>query len=291
MQPQYCLIKAILFGFMAISAAGRLVAEDSFAVSPIYSLRPDGVCQEITGGSFGQLAHKNQHWNADTKSIKLVAARNEEAAMQLVLPRVGKAFAGSMSDLVGPGLIPANRVTLSALLWVMDSKGKLSPDLVIPLDGTVNGIRTFDVPIRYDGLPNAQNVVGTMLLEIWIPKTAAAGLYNGTLKLLSGESAIETLNIEVTVLDFTLPDAPTFAFDLLDYGMPAEDLGIRGSLNGDGLGKREKKCPRNSRLPTTRSISWLRITAASSTSCPTPVSVGHRGLRRQSQARELQHRS
>ena len=220
----------VLLG-LALLASGVVHAQDVFVVDGTYSLRPDGVCQELTGGAFGDLAKKNAHWDAATKTIKLTAAKNEEAAVEIVIPQAGAGFAGKMSDLKGPGTIPADRATFSALVWVVDVNKKLSPDLVIPLDGSVKGIRTFDVPVAFEGLPKAANTVGAMLFEVWVPKTAVAGLYKGTVSVMKGGAEIAKLPLELTVLDLALPDAPAFAFDLLDYAMPFGEV-----LNGNGLG-------------------------------------------------------
>lgn len=240
---RYRLLTTLALVLAASPTAAQAAPGDIFAVSAVYSLRPDGVCQEITGGSFGELARKNGHWDAATKTVKLAAARNEEAAVQIVIPKAGKAYSGRMSDLTGPGTIAGGRATFSALLWARDAGGTLRPDLVVPLDGTAKGVRSFDVPVALDGLPKAGNSVGAMLLEIWVPKAAPAGLYKGTVSVLGGGAEVETLNLELTVLDLALPDVPTFAFDLLDYGMPAQGLGFRGALNGDGLGKPANKVP------------------------------------------------
>ena len=220
---------------MAWLTARMVQAQGIFVVSDTYSLRPDGVCQELAGGAFGLLAQKNGHWDAATKTVRLTAAQNEEAAVQMVIPRAGKGFAGKMTELKGPGAIAPDRATFSALVWVKDAKGKLSPDLVIPLDGSVKDIRAFDVPVAFEGLPKAANTIGAMLFEVWVPRDAAAGLYKGAVSVLEGGAEIEKFNLELTVLGFALPDMPAFAFDLLDYGMPADGLGLKAALNGNGL--------------------------------------------------------
>lgn len=208
-----------------------------FAVSDVYGILPDGSNLELKGGRFGELAACNTHWDGATKTIKIFAARNEEAAVQIVIPGQGRGFRGRMSDLTGPGTIPASRATFSALLWVKDAAGKLSPDLVLPLDGSVAGLTSFDVPVAIKGLPRAANSVGPMLLEVWVPSDAAPGLYKGTVTVLEGERELAKLNLELTVLAFTLPSTPAFAMDLLDYGMPSSPLGFRDVLNKkDGLG-------------------------------------------------------
>ncbi len=110
------LFIGVALSMSLIASRGEAVAEarEVFAVSPVYSLRTDGTCQELTGGAFGSLAQNNGNWDAATKTIKLTAARNEEVAVQLIIPKAGKALAGRMSDLSGPGSIAADRATFSA---------------------------------------------------------------------------------------------------------------------------------------------------------------------------------
>jgi hypothetical protein len=63
-----------------------------------------------------------------------------------------------------------------------------------------------------------------MLFEVWVPKTTAAGLYKGTVSVLKGGVEVAKLPLELTVLDMALPDAPTFAFDLLGAASIAAGL-------------------------------------------------------------------
>ncbi|MFH0938803.1 MAG: hypothetical protein V1899_05940 [Planctomycetota bacterium] len=232
---------------------GGLSAEDIFAVSDIYALDPDGKCHEIVGGDFGEFAKKNNHWDAATKTIKMFAAKNEETAVQIVIPKTGKSFSGKMSNLTGPGTIPPDRATFSALLWIKHSKGvKLYPDMVIPLDGSVSGIKSFDVPSEIKGLPQANNKVGPMLFEVWVPKDAKAGVYKGTVSVLEGDKEIEKLNVQLTIFDFEMPAMPTFALDFLDYAMPLQPFGLAGErIASSGLGQPAKKVSERA-----KKISW-----------------------------------
>jgi hypothetical protein len=93
------------------------------------------------------------------------------------------------------------------------------------------------------GLPEAGNRTGAMLFEVWVPKDAPAGVYKGTVSVLEGAAEIARLNLELTVLALTLPDVPTFAFDLLDYGLPAEGLGFKAQLNNGAIGTPATKIP------------------------------------------------
>jgi len=233
---------ALIVWTMVLSFAG--FCDEIFVVSDVYGVRPDGTCNEIVGGDFGDLKTENVHWNAGSKTIRMYAAENEEVAVQIVIPKTGTGFYGRMSQLSGPSSIDADRATFSAMAWVNHVDLGLCPDLVIPLDGSINGIDRFDIPISFKGIPGANNSVGAMLFEVWVPKDAAAGNYHGQVSVMEGETEIEKLNLNLTVYDFALPDMPTFSFELLSYGMPSENFGAKAHVNiGDGLGSGAKMVP------------------------------------------------
>jgi hypothetical protein len=235
----------LIISFATISLAGKDInAQQIFVVSDVYGILPDGTCHELVSGDFRELKRKNVHWDASTKTIKMYAAKNEEVAVQIAIPKSGAGFNGKMSDLVGPATITSDRATFSAMAWVNHVDLGLCPDLVIPLDGSVNGINSFDVPISFNGIPKANNKVGIMLFEIWVPENAEAGNYGGIVSVREGGTEVERLNLDLTVFDFDLPDMPTFAFELLSYGMPSENFGAKAHINdGDGLGAGAKMVP------------------------------------------------
>lgn len=225
----------ILMALSALLSAPVIAGEAIFVVSDVYGIRPDGACMEIAGGDLGALKQKNVHWDGASKTIKMYAAKNEEAAVQIVIPTAGKGYWGKMSDLAGPGTIPGSRATFSTIAWVK----KACPDLVVPLDGSVSGIKRFDVPISLKGVPSPGNKVGLMLLEVWIPKDAKAGDYKGIVSIMKGDAEAGKLNVALCVYDFVLPDMPTFAFDLLSYGMP----GSKNYIVGSGLTGKANNVP------------------------------------------------
>ncbi|MCW8129137.1 MAG: hypothetical protein KIS92_02025 [Planctomycetota bacterium] len=237
-------VALLAWGMLAGAAAW---AEDLFVVGDAYGIKPDGTCFEVTGGDFGPRKQKNLHWDAATKTIKLYGAKNEDVAVQVVIPQAGKGFAAKMSDLKGPSTIPAERASFGVLAYVNHVKAGLGPDLIVPLDGSVKGITRFDIPLSFEGLPKPDNKVGVLFFEVWIPKDAQAGLHKGTLHVMEGEKELAALNLELTVFGFALPDAPTYAFDLLDYGMPSEKFGATAYLNGNGLGQPAVKTPEKSK--------------------------------------------
>lgn len=219
---------ALLAACVAVGATGAGAA-DPFVVSDIYSLDPDGGCGEVVSHQFGDLAVKNGHWDAANKTVTMVGAKNEEVAVQIVIPQEGTGFSAQLSDLTGPGTIKADRATFSAVVW---SKGgsHFFNDVVIPLDGSVAGIKALDIPCTIKGVAEVQNKAGAILFELWIPKDAKAGAYSGTLKVLKGNAEVASFAVQLTVFDFVLPDRPSYAFEYLCYDLPAAGMGAKERL-------------------------------------------------------------
>lgn len=223
----FVLVVGTLFG---TGAAQAVRAADIFVTSPIYSLKPDGGAADITSGSFGDLAKKNGHWDAATKTVTMVAARNEEVAVQIVIPEDGKGWSAEVSDFSGPGTIKASQATFSAIVW-SKLENNLFSDVLIPLDGTVAGIKDMDIPCTVKGVADAQNKAGAILFELWVPKDAKAGAYTGTLKVKKAGAESAALKVNLTVFDFALPDQPSYAFEYLSYDMPFRSQ----IVSGDGV--------------------------------------------------------
>ncbi|MCZ7644223.1 MAG: hypothetical protein M5U26_02900 [Planctomycetota bacterium] len=218
---------------LLIAACGLSAQEGVFAVSDVYSIYPDGTVGERADGKFGELAKKNGHFDAATKTVKLYGARNEEVAVQLVIPREGQGFGAKATAF---GAIPAERVTFSAIGYMQTSKAAkpVHPDVIVPLDGSVAGITAIDVPLKLKGLPAVNNKLGLLLMEVWIPKDAPEGVQKGALSILQGGNEIEKLNVEVTVLGFELPDRPTYRMDYLAYGSPLGAFKLDATLPDGG---------------------------------------------------------
>lgn len=220
---------AIILAAVAIAAAGAAAAE-IFAASDVYSFAPDGQCLELTGGGIDSIQRGNVHWNAARKTIRLYGAQNEEVACQIVIAGKGDGYHAEADRI---GAIPAERVRFSAIGYVR-KKGELIPDLVLPLDGTVKGIRDFSVPLKVRGLPEPNNKLGVMLMEVWIPKTARPGMHQGRVRIKRGDEVIETLRVEVTVFPFAIPDRPTFRLDYLVYASPLKRMGLDVTMPDGG---------------------------------------------------------
>ena len=74
-------------------------------------------------------------------------------------------------------------------------------------------------------MPEVGNRQGLLLMEVWIPKTAAPGVHRGTVTVLEDGKEIAKLGVELTVFPLQLPDRPTFRMDYLSYGSPLQSLG------------------------------------------------------------------
>jgi hypothetical protein len=73
---------------------------------------------------------------------------------------------------------------------------KYYPDIAVPLE--------LASPFTIDAERNQ-----SIWVDIYIPKTAAAGLYTGTVTINETGGPTRTIPVELTVYDFTLPDIPT----------------------------------------------------------------------------------
>ncbi|HTL51904.1 MAG TPA: hypothetical protein VL860_04925, partial [Planctomycetota bacterium] len=211
-----------------------------FAVSPIYTVFPDGKVGELTSGEFGALAKQNGCFDAGRQTITLQGARNQEVAAQIVIPMEGAGFQASAGEIEG---ILADRVTFSMVGYDLvirkDKDGKvvstrLMPDVIVPLDGSVAGLKSFDVPQQIKGMPEAKNKQGLLLLELWIPKTASLGLHRGTVSVRQGDRELAKLGVELSVYDLELPDQPTYRMDYLSYSSPLKQLGGDAEISGGG---------------------------------------------------------
>ncbi len=221
-----CIVLAVLA--LLVEPLGS--RPEIYAVSAVYSFQPDGSVSEMAKGDLGELRQHNGHFDASTRSIRLYGARNEEVAVQIVIPFAGEGFSARATAI---GAIPAERVRFSLIAYAKVGT-KLQPDVMIPLDGTVAGLRSFDVPLRIKGLPEPGNQQGMLLMEVWIPKNLAAGIQTGSISILQGAEEIAALKVEVTVLDLSIPDQASFRLDYLSYGSPLGELKLDARLDEGG---------------------------------------------------------
>jgi hypothetical protein len=199
-----------------------------FALSPIYTVAPDGTVGELKSGDLGALKTRNEAFDGSRQTLLLSGAQHQEVAVQIVIPLAGKKYAARLISLEG---VPADRVTFSTFAW-----SRKIPDVTLPLDGSVGGLRTFDVPLDVAGLPRVNNRWGLLLMEVWIPKDAAPGLHRGTVAVLQDGKELARLGVDLTVHPLRLPDRPTFRMDYLSYASPLRRLGLDVQLGNGATG-------------------------------------------------------
>jgi len=210
-----------------------------FALDPTYSVMPDGSVTELRNRDLGPLRTHNGYFDAGRRTIRLFGAQNQEVAVQLVVPVQGSGFSARAEGLEG---VPADRVTFSVIAWSRVAAETVLPDVIVPLDGSMAGRRTFDIPLKVAGLPDVSNRQGLLLMEVWIPKTAAPGVHRGTVSLLQDGKELAKLGLDLTVFPLQLPDRPTFRMDYLSYSSPLREWGLDADL-GDGGSAELKTTP------------------------------------------------
>ena len=197
-------------------------------VSAAWALGTTGIQAEVWAvGPSHQVARNekapadNALFDAKTKTVKLFAARNEFAAFQVVLSGDLKQVDVAPFELAGPkDAKPLTHVELfrehylpCPIVTQYDARNRPPdveaqnnrykeagyprefPEQLVPLKA-----KKYGAP--FDVLPDKNEVIW---VDIFVPEDAAPGVYKGAFK-----AAGETLNIELTVWNFTLPSVSHF---------------------------------------------------------------------------------
>jgi GDSL-like Lipase/Acylhydrolase family/Domain of unknown function (DUF4091) len=153
----------------------------------------------------------NHLWNAKTKQVRLHSARNEFTAFQILLR--GN-IQGVKATLTFEGA-DANKIQVQfgRYVHVPTGKGPL-PDPIVPLTGPL------DVPTPDEKIQGQKSA--SLHCEIWIPHEMKARQRKGRLTLQAGNQTL-TLDVDLHVWNFTLPDYLSFLPEMNCYGLPANE--------------------------------------------------------------------
>lgn len=157
---------------------------------------------------------KNIVWAAKDDLVSIKGARNETVAFQLVINGQDNGLSevtvipSALRHSDGINAIPIESYDLF-LEWYTLSKikkgsdeTKYYPDALIPFYNPY-GSNKYAVAAFFDIKPNENQPVW---VDLNIPKNVAAGEYKGTMEVVSGGKTLKSINLNLTVLPFTIPD-------------------------------------------------------------------------------------
>jgi hypothetical protein len=150
----------------------------------------------------------NHLWDAASKRVRLHAARNEFVGFQVLLHGAVKGVRPRLAfEGAGAGKV---LVEFGRLRHVASKKGPM-PDPVVPLNGPL------DVPSAAESIPGQKTV--SVYCELYVSHDAAPGEHKGQLTLQAGPQTL-SIDVSLTVWDFTLPDELSFLPEMNCYGLP-----------------------------------------------------------------------
>ena len=156
---------------------------------------------------------RNLVWSKEEKKIRISGAGNEHVPFQVVVttpippgrrPKAPEGFFIEVSDLTARQgrAIPKDRVNLFLEHYIM-LYAKSSPvgatgywpDALVPLR------KTFNMNAQYAVVANRP-----IWIDVAIPAGTPGGTYNGTVRVTQNGKLLETLNLELRVYNFSLPE-------------------------------------------------------------------------------------
>ncbi len=190
-----------LSSFSSRGTLPRLRDVEVAVLDELDKVLPDGKTT-IPSQSEGYL-RGNHLWDAQARRIRLHAARNEFVGFQLL-------FRGPLRRLRATLTFPSLRDSQFRVEWgryqrVSSKKGVL-PDPVVP------------VPFPVD-LSTEREGCASLYAELYLPHSAPSGKHAGTLTL-EAEGGWLTLEVALTIWDFTLSDVLSFLPEMNCYGLP-----------------------------------------------------------------------
>lgn len=223
-EPQYDLFD----GLQAVpSSFAEAPAEARDGGILVWAVPDTAQVDPVEGGTFhrGDDRKGNEIWDASARNVSLASARNEVVAFQLVLePSTGRAedLKIQTSALSGPGEIAASNISLYRTWYVKCPDDRYHPSPCVPVDGP------FDIPWQKNSVPGQKNQ--SIVVDIQVPKDAAAGGYTGKLSV-EGNGVSTDVTISLTVWPFALPDLPTYVLELNAYSGIGKGLGVERDSN------------------------------------------------------------
>jgi hypothetical protein len=176
--------------------------------------------------SHGAYRKNNSVWNSSTKTIKLFSGRNEFIAFQVVIERgredLHQVFV-NVSDLLGSEerISADHNVRLFKQLYVR-LNGDWYPDALVPFE--IAGTTPFELADHTGPLPEQK--VQSVWFDIYVPHDLPVGAYTGQITILHRSIyKLATLNVELEVGNFTLPDELGVDVDLMNYAQGTIDRG------------------------------------------------------------------
>lgn len=153
-----------------------------------------------------------------TAAIKV--ARNEYEAFQIIIRAPASQSLSNVnvtaSDLIGPGVISKNNITLYREHYIQVTTPSPSspypagwwPDALIPFVNPETGqpLSGGQLPAAPFPVPAGQNQ--PVFVDVFIPKDTPAGIYQGQLMVTADGAASITVPLTVTVWNFILPTRP-----------------------------------------------------------------------------------
>jgi hypothetical protein len=163
-------------------------------------------------------ALKNLTWDGSSRTVTLGSARNEYVSFQLVVHAGTEGMQGVTvvpSDLKGPGTgIPAANIDLFVEHYLEVTitsrsdpnhifKGVTAgeqPTQLVPFDS-----KKYGAPFPVGAGRNQP-----VWVDLYVPEHALPGAYTGTFQVKAGAAALGTIQLSLTVWDFTLPNETHF---------------------------------------------------------------------------------
>ncbi|NRA38539.1 MAG: hypothetical protein HRU15_10390 [Planctomycetes bacterium] len=185
-------------------------------IDPVKSTSIHG---DMQGKGDGSTA--NDVWNG--KGITLHGARGETVSYQLVIRRPDQAVVEGIS--VSPKALNNGSSKIDGTDF------ELFKNWYAKNGKNPRWYPAFNVPMKTDdsfSIPNAKRGINeqnnqSILVDVWIPKDAKAGLHTGTVSIAHAGKTVE-IPVELKVYDFELPDQLSFFVEFNTYNVPKNHL-------------------------------------------------------------------